>query len=141
MKKELNPYDYYYDSNAQPPMMVANGDQVMAAIHHPFNMQENFLQILGKHRFIIQCQIHFEKTQQVPKPAANSYFFLLSICLYSTTTKKNMTFPSSFSSNQNDKTNVFGFFWIFAYYFAYFAFRFFLSPTKKSVPFRILFLQ
>lgn len=129
MKKELNPYDYYYESNGQQPMMVANGHQAMAAIHHPFNMQENFLQILGKHRFIIQCQIHVEKTQQVPKPATKPLFFYCRY-VYFRQQQKNMTFPSFFSSNQNDKTNVFDFIWIFANVTLLILFSFLFSDKK-----------
>lgn len=55
MKKELNPYDYYYDSNSQSAMMVANGHTGLHTMHHPFNLEDNFLQILGKKRlYLIQ---------------------------------------------------------------------------------------
>lgn len=51
MKKELNPYDYYYESSGQSAMMVgmvANGHNGLHTMHHPFNLEDNFLQILGK---------------------------------------------------------------------------------------------
>lgn len=47
MKKELESYDYYYEPSAQQAMMVANGLNPMHTVH-PFNLEENFLHILGK---------------------------------------------------------------------------------------------
>lgn len=47
MKKELESYDYYYESSAQQAMMVANGLNSMQTVH-PFNLEDNFLHILGK---------------------------------------------------------------------------------------------
>lgn len=50
MKKEPIPYDYYYETiSPVPAMMVANGHVGMHSMHHPFNLEDNFLQILGKH--------------------------------------------------------------------------------------------
>lgn len=48
MKKELVPYDYYYETNGQSAMMVANGHAGLHPMHHPYNLEENFLHILGK---------------------------------------------------------------------------------------------
>lgn len=57
MKKELVPYDYmYYDSSVQPMMPpIVNGHGAVHPMHYhnnPFNMEENFLQILGKNKFV-----------------------------------------------------------------------------------------
>lgn len=49
MKKELNTYDYYYEPNAQPTMMVANGHGGFHTVT-PFDLQDEFLHILGKNR-------------------------------------------------------------------------------------------
>lgn len=49
MKKELNTYDYYYEPNTQPAMMVANGHAGFHTVH-PFNLEDEFLHILGKNR-------------------------------------------------------------------------------------------
>ncbi|XP_055300566.1 transcription factor HNF-4 homolog isoform X3 [Sitodiplosis mosellana] len=46
MKKELVPYDYYYESSGQSAMMVANGHAGLHPMHHPFNLEDNFLHIL-----------------------------------------------------------------------------------------------
>ena len=49
MKKEPVPYDYYYETNGQSAMMVANGHAGLHPMHHhPYNLEENFLHILGK---------------------------------------------------------------------------------------------
>lgn len=47
MKIELEPYEYYYEPSGQQAMMVANGHSGLHATH-PFNLEENFLHILGK---------------------------------------------------------------------------------------------
>lgn len=53
MKKELVPYEYYYDSNGQSAMMVANGHTGLHPMHHPFNLEDNFLHILGKNQLYV----------------------------------------------------------------------------------------
>lgn len=47
MKKELNTYDYYYEPSTQPTMMVANGHAGFHTVH-PYNLEDEFLHILGK---------------------------------------------------------------------------------------------
>lgn len=47
MKIELEPYDYCYEPSGQQAMMVANGHNGMHA-SYPFNLEDNFLHILGK---------------------------------------------------------------------------------------------
>lgn len=89
MKKELNPYDYYYDTNTQPAMMVANGHAAMAAIHHPFSMQDSFLQILGKHRIILfnDKKPYFFFTLKRRNKCSNrlqAATFMVDFCLYLT---------------------------------------------------------
>lgn len=51
MKIELDQYDYYYEPSGQQAMMVANGHNGLHATH-PFNLEENFLHILGKTHLI-----------------------------------------------------------------------------------------
>lgn len=51
MKIELESYDYYFEPSGQQAMMVANGHNGMHATH-PFNLEENFLHILGKTHLI-----------------------------------------------------------------------------------------
>lgn len=51
MKKDPIPYDYYYDSSNQSTMMVANG-HALHSMHHSYNLDDNFLQILGKKKII-----------------------------------------------------------------------------------------
>lgn len=99
MKKELNPYDYYYDTNTQPAMMVANGHQAMAAIHHPFSMQDSFLQILGKHHIILfnDKKPYFftlKSRNKCSKPAASCYFYGRFLFIFDV--KINTNFPSSY---------------------------------------------
>lgn len=51
MKIELDQYEYYYEPSGQQAMMVANGHNGLHATH-PFNLEENFLHILGKNHLI-----------------------------------------------------------------------------------------
>lgn len=69
MKIELEPYDYYYEPIGQQAMMVANGHNGLHATH-PFNMEENFLHILGKpiydsNMFTIDTMIYIDTTASV----------------------------------------------------------------------------
>lgn len=79
MKKELVPYDYYYESVDQDQMMssvVANGHMGLHPMH-PFNMEDNFLQILGKN-YIDLCRysnVECKSRQNGEKPDSHKRIY------------------------------------------------------------------
>lgn len=82
MKKELNPYDYYYESSGQSAMMVANGHPGLHPMHHPYNLEDNFLHILGKN------QLSLISIPNINYKARNKYRKLLyQLCAFKTYTQ------------------------------------------------------
>lgn len=99
MKKELVPYDHYYETNGQSAMMVANGHPGLHPMHHhPFNLEDNFLHILGKnpkcHQYLNEFFFSFGGATSAYCIYYNALFKTSTIHLFEHA-KVNMNFPST----------------------------------------------